>query len=96
MRKLKRGTNKHKGKLLYKCFNCCRIGHFTSKFPYSKNKNEEKETHKKKGKENKVQGRRKSSSKKKALYSKEENTSNEENSCSDSYSAPNQIVYMTI
>jgi hypothetical protein len=38
VRKLKRGTDKYKGMLPLKCFNCDGIGHFSSKCPYAKNK----------------------------------------------------------
>ena len=34
--KLERGTRKYKGKLPLKCFNCGRIGHFSSEFTYTK------------------------------------------------------------
>jgi hypothetical protein len=36
MRKLKRGSDKYKGKPPFKCFNCGREGHFIAKFPYEK------------------------------------------------------------
>ena len=45
--KLEKGTRKYKGKLPLKCFNCGRIGHFSSKCTYTKqDENEEKETSK--------------------------------------------------
>ena len=45
--KLEKGTGKYKGKLPLKCFNCGRIGHFSSKCTYTKqDENEEKETSK--------------------------------------------------
>ena len=45
--KLERGTGKYKGKLPLKCFNCVRIGHFSSKCTYTKqDENEEKENSK--------------------------------------------------
>jgi hypothetical protein len=54
VRKLKKGTNKYKGMLPLKCFDCDGIGHFSSKFPYSKNKgNDEEEDPKKKKKNHK-------------------------------------------
>jgi hypothetical protein len=36
VRKLKRGFDKYKGKLPFKCFNFGRVGHFVSKCPYEK------------------------------------------------------------
>jgi hypothetical protein len=36
MKKLKRGTDKHKGKLPFKFFNCVKVGYFASKFPYAR------------------------------------------------------------
>ena len=45
--KLERGNGKYKGRLLLKCFNCGRIGHFSTKCTYTKqDENEEKETSK--------------------------------------------------
>jgi hypothetical protein len=38
VRKLKRGTDKYKGKLPFKCFNCGRIGHYAKKCPFEENK----------------------------------------------------------
>lgn len=34
VRKLKKGLSKYKGKLQFKCFNCGRISHYTSKCPF--------------------------------------------------------------
>ena len=50
VRKLKRGTCKYKGKLPLKCFECCRIGHFSSKCPNAKNPNSDDENNCKKNK----------------------------------------------
>jgi hypothetical protein len=36
IRKIQKGSGKYKGKLPFKCFNCGKIGHFASKFPYPK------------------------------------------------------------
>ena len=36
VRKLKSRSGKYKGKLPFKCFNCGKVGHFSSKFPYKK------------------------------------------------------------
>jgi hypothetical protein len=38
IRKLKKGTNKSRGKFSFKCFNCGKIGHFDDKCPYDENK----------------------------------------------------------
>jgi hypothetical protein len=43
VRKLKRGTGKYKGKLPLKCFNCGKIGHFSTKCPYAKNSESDEE-----------------------------------------------------
>jgi hypothetical protein len=36
IRKIKKGYRKHKGKLPFKCLNYGKIGHFSNKFPYPK------------------------------------------------------------
>ena len=49
MRKLKWGTNKFKCKLSFKCFNCDKIGEFSSKCPYTKgSENDEEQENSKK------------------------------------------------
>ena len=35
VRMLKKGLGKYKGKMPFKCFNCCKIGHFASKCPHN-------------------------------------------------------------
>ena len=69
--KLERGTGKCNGKLPLKCFNCGRIGHFSSKCTYTKqDENEEKETSKfKKGI---IGNKKKSYGKKKIVYTMED------------------------
>jgi hypothetical protein len=36
IRILQKGCQKYKGKLPFKCFNCGKVGHFSSKCPYPK------------------------------------------------------------
>jgi hypothetical protein len=43
VRKFKRGIDNYKGMFPLKCFNYGGIGHFSSKFPYAKNKNSDEE-----------------------------------------------------
>jgi hypothetical protein len=38
VRRLKKGTDKYRGKLPLVCFNCDGIGHFDNKCPHNKNK----------------------------------------------------------
>jgi hypothetical protein len=51
VRRLKKGSDKYKGKLPFKCFKCGKIGHFAYKCPHKINDqaydDEEKEKHKK-------------------------------------------------
>jgi hypothetical protein len=50
VRRLKKGLGKYKGKLPFKCFNCCKIGHFANKFPHKRKDQtyDDEENHKKK------------------------------------------------
>jgi hypothetical protein len=48
VRKLTRGTDKYKGMLSLKCFNCGGIGHFASKFPHKNKGNDEEDPKNKK------------------------------------------------
>jgi hypothetical protein len=38
VRRMKRGTNKYKGKILMICFNFDGVGHFSNKFSHNKKK----------------------------------------------------------
>ena len=38
VRKIKRGCGKYKGELPFKCFECGRVRHFTSKYPFKETK----------------------------------------------------------
>ena len=71
IKKLKKGTNKYKGKLPLKCFNYGRIGHFASKCTYPKwDDSDERETSKlKKGK---AGNKKKSYEKNKIVYTMED------------------------
>jgi hypothetical protein len=86
VRKLKKGSRKYKGKIPFKCFNCGKIGHFSNKFPYAKNKeNDEEEFPKEEKKYQKVDKRRnKKKFFKKSFYSKEDNSSSNEDNDIDS------------
>jgi hypothetical protein len=56
VKRLKKGSGKYKGKLIFKCFNCGKIGHFENKCPHKRNDqtcdDEEKHKHKNFFKEN--------------------------------------------
>jgi hypothetical protein len=43
VRKMKRGTDKYKGKIPFKCFNCGKFGHFASKCIYARGSNSDEE-----------------------------------------------------
>jgi hypothetical protein len=94
VRKLKRGTDKYKGMLPLKCFNCGKIGHFSTKCPYAKNSDSDEEEDPKK--ENKYQKGNKKGDKrkvfKKNLYSREESSSSDEDDDSDSDSE--RVLFM--
>jgi hypothetical protein len=96
VRKLKRGTDKYKGMLPLKCFNCGGIGHFDSKFPYAKNKNsdEEDDPKKKKKIQKGDQRRNKNKSFKKIFYSREDSSSSDEDDDSDNDSK--RVLFMEV
>jgi hypothetical protein len=80
---MKKGTNKYKGMLPMKCFNCDGVGNFSNKCPYKKKKgNEEDDSQKKK----KIQkGRRnKKIFFEKSICTKEDSSSSDEDEVSDS------------
>ena len=89
--KLKRGTNKFKGKLPFKCFNCGKIGHFSFKCPYAKGSqsDQEEETPKKEKKHQKIH--KGNFLKKKNIYSKEDSSSSDED---DSDSDSRKVLFM--
>jgi hypothetical protein len=94
VRKLKRGTDKYKGMLPLKCFNCGKIGHFASKCPYAKNSDSDEEEVPKK--EKKYQKGNKKGDKrkilKKSFYSREDSSSSDEDDDSDSDSE--RVLFM--
>ena len=60
VRKLKRGTDKFKGKLPFKCYNFGKVGNFASKFTYAKGlESDEEEENPKKEKKNKKRNKAK-------------------------------------
>jgi hypothetical protein len=85
VRSLKKGNGKYKGNLPLKCFNCGKIGHFSSKFPYAKNldcdEEEVPKTKKKYQKGNKKENKRKVF--KKIFYSREDSSSSDDDNDSD-------------
>jgi hypothetical protein len=86
VRKLKRGSGKHKGNLLFICFNCGRVGNFAAKCPYAKREDNDdgdnnfKEENKNRSKS--YRHKRVKYTKKKSFYSREDSSSSEE---SDGY-----------
>jgi hypothetical protein len=84
IKKLQKGSGNYKGKLLLKCFNCVKVGHFTSKCPYPKEDLEDEENKTKKYKKKEKPNYKKKIYKgKNNFYSKEENNSSLESSESD-------------
>jgi hypothetical protein len=93
VRRLKRGTNKYKGMLPLKCFNCDGVVHFANKCPYKKNKGNEEDDSKKKKQIQK--GRRnKNNFFKKILCTKEDSSSSDEDEVSDNDTE--RVLFMEI
>ena len=86
MRKLKRGSDKHKGKLAFISFNCGRVGNFFAKCPYEKREDNDDEDNNVKDKHNNrsksYRHKRRKYTKKKSFYSREDSSLSEE---SDGY-----------
>jgi hypothetical protein len=83
---LKRGYGKYKGNIPLICFNCGKIGHFSTKCLYSKNSESDEEESPKKENKYKKGNERGNKKKvfKKILYSREYSFSSNEDDDSDS------------
>jgi hypothetical protein len=91
VRNLKKGFGKYKGKLLFKFFNCGKVGHFVGKCLYAKNESsDDEEDHNiKKGRKHRQYKKNKHEKKntykkKKSLYSK---------AVSDPFEESNESIY---
>jgi hypothetical protein len=94
VRKLKRGIEKYKGKIPFKCFNYGKVGHFSFKCPYARHSNSDEEEYPMK--EKKYKKRNKGIFlKKKSLYSKEDSFSFDEDDDSDNDSR-RVILFMSL
>ena len=96
MRKLKRGTDKYKGKLPLKWFNCGKSSHFSSKCPYFRSLYSDEEEVPKKEKRYKKGDKKRNKIKffKKSLYSREYSSSSNEDDDSDSDSE--RVLFMSL
>jgi hypothetical protein len=84
IRKLQKGSGKYKGKLPFKCFNCGKVSHFSSKCPYPKEDPEDEENKTKQYKKKEKPNYKKRFYKgKNNFYSKEENNSSSKSSDND-------------
>jgi hypothetical protein len=100
VRNLKRRSNRYKGKLLFKCFNCGRVGHFVAKYTYEKMEdnndkdNNEKEEHNNKNKP--YRHKRGKYTKKKSFYSREKNISPEKSDGYVSYIDKGELLFIAM
>jgi hypothetical protein len=96
IRNLKRGTDKYKGMLPLKFFNCDGIGNFSSKCPYSKNNGRDGEEYPKKKNQNQKGDKKRNKNKffKKHFYSKKDNSSSDEDNDSDNDSK--RVLFMVV
>jgi hypothetical protein len=76
VRRLKKGTGKYKGKLPFKCFDCGKVGHFSTKFPYKRDSNFRKNKYHYISDKN--EEKRKNYKKKKNMYAHDEGSSSDE------------------
>jgi hypothetical protein len=96
VRKLKKGTNKYKGMIPLKCFNCGGIGHFSSKCPHKNKYSDEEEASKRENKYQKGNKRRnKRKLFKKSFYSKEDSSSSEKED-NDSDNDSERVLFMEV